>query len=54
MIKVIKGGDLMNFIVMVVVGNGDGVIGFVMGKGVDVGMVIDKAYRKAARSLTYV
>ena len=52
--KVTKGGDLTNFTAMVVVGNGDGVIGFATGKGADVGMAIDKAYRKAARSLTYV
>ncbi|OUS43287.1 ribosomal protein S5, C-terminal domain-domain-containing protein [Ostreococcus tauri] len=52
--KVTKGGDLTNFTALVVVGNGDGVIGFGSGKGADVGLAIDKAYRKASRSLVYV
>jgi len=52
--KVTKGGDLTNFTAMVVVGNGDGVIGFGTGKAAEVGLAIDKAYRKAARSLMYV
>ena len=52
--KVTKGGDLTNFTAMVVVGNGDGVIGFGTGKAAEVGQAIDKAYRKAARSLVYV
>jgi small subunit ribosomal protein S5 len=52
--KVTKGGDLTNFTAMVVVGNGDGVIGFATGKAAEVGPAIDKAYRKAARSLTYI
>ena len=52
--KVTKGGDLTNFTAMVVVGNGDGVIGFGTGKAAEVGPAIDKAYKKAARSLVYV
>jgi small subunit ribosomal protein S5 len=52
--KVTKGGDLTNFTATVVVGNGDGVIGFGSGKAAEVGSAIDKAYREAARSLIYV
>ena len=52
--KVTKGGDLTNYTATVVVGNGDGVIGYGHGKAAEVGPAIDKAYRKAARSLTYV
>ncbi len=52
--KVTKGGDLTNYTAMVVVGNGDGVIGFGAGKASEVGAAIDKAYRKASVSLVYV
>ena len=52
--KVTKGGDLTNYTAMVVVGNGDGVIGFGSGKASEVGAAIDKAYRKASVSLVYV
>ena len=52
--KVTKGGGLTNYTATVVVGNGDGVIGFAHGQAAEVGPAIDKAYRKAARSLTYV
>jgi small subunit ribosomal protein S5 len=52
--KVTKGGDLTNYTAMVVVGNGDGVIGFGTGKASEVGAAIDKAYRKASVSLVYV
>ena len=52
--KVTKGGGLMNFTAMVVVGNGRGVVGFATGKANEVGPAIEKATKKAARSLTYV
>jgi len=52
--KVTKGGDLTNYTATVVVGNGDGVVGFAHGKAAEVGPAIDKAYRKAERSLMYV
>ena len=53
--KVTKGGGLMNFTAMVVVGNGRGVVGFATGKANEVGPAIEKATKKkAARSLTFV
>lgn len=52
--KVTKGGGLMNFTALVVVGNGDGVVGFATGKGKDVAMAVEKAYSRASRSLVYV
>ena len=52
--KVTKGGGLMNFTALVVVGNGDGVVGFATGKGKDVAMAVEKAYSRASRSLVYI
>jgi small subunit ribosomal protein S5 len=52
--KVTKGGGIMNFTAMVVVGNGRGVVGFATGKANEVGPAIEKATKKAARSLTFV
>lgn len=52
--KVTKGGGLMNFTALVVVGNGDGVVGFATGKGKDVSLAVEKAYARASRSLVYV
>ena len=47
--KVTKGGGLMNFTALVVVGNGDGVVGFATGKGKDVSLAVEKAYARASR-----
>ena len=44
----------MNFTALVVVGNGDGVVGFATGKGKDVAMAVEKAYSRASRSLVYI
>ena len=44
----------MNFTALVVVGNGDGVVGFATGKGKDVSLAVEKAYARASRSLVYV
>ena len=44
----------MNFTAMVVVGDGRGVVGFATGKANEVGAAIEKATRKASKSLTYV
>jgi len=52
--KVTKGGGLMSFTALVIVGNGDGVVGFATGKGKDVGKAVDKAYQRASRSLIFV
>jgi small subunit ribosomal protein S5 len=52
--KVTKGGGLMNFTALVVVGNGDGVVGFATGKGKDVSLAVEKAYARASRSLVYI
>lgn len=52
--KVTKGGGLMNFTALVVVGDGDGVVGFATGKGKDVGLAVEKAYLRATRSLVYI
>ena len=52
--KVTKGGGLMSYTALLVVGNGDGVIGFATGKGKDVGLAIKKAYSRAIRSLVYI
>lgn len=52
--KVTKGGGLMSFTALVVVGNGNGVVGFATGKGKDVGLAVDKAYSRASRSLVYI
>jgi small subunit ribosomal protein S5 len=52
--KVTKGGGLMNFTALVIVGNGDGVVGFATGKGKDVSLAVEKAYLRASRSLVYI
>ena len=52
--KVTKGGGLMSFTALVVVGNGNGVVGFATGKGKDVGLAVEKAYSRASRSLVYI
>ena len=52
--KVVKGGRRFSFTALVVVGNGDGVVGFATGKGKDVAMAVEKAYSRASRSLVYV
>lgn len=52
--KVTKGGGIMSYTALVVVGNGDGIVGFSTGKGKDVGQSVDKAYTRAIRSLVYV
>mmetsp|Transcript_35779 Transcript_35779/g.91362 ORF Transcript_35779/g.91362 Transcript_35779/m.91362 type:complete len:418 (+) Transcript_35779:166-1419(+) len=49
-----KGGGLFRFQAFVVVGNGDGVIGYGMGKAGEVLSAIDKAYQDAERNLYYV
>ena len=53
-IKVTKGGSLQRFSALVVVGNGDVVVGWAMGKSPEVGAAIDKAYARASRSLFYL
>jgi len=52
-VKVTKGGSLQRFSALVVVGNGNGVVGWAMGKAPEVGVAIDKAYSRAARSLFF-
>jgi small subunit ribosomal protein S5 len=52
-VKVTKGGSLQRFSALVVVGNGDGVVGWAMGKAPEVASAIDKAYSRAARSLFF-
>ncbi len=52
-VKVTKGGSLQRFSALVVVGNGEGVVGWAMGKAPEVGAAIDKAYARAARSLFF-
>lgn len=52
--KVTKGGGIMSYTALLIVGNGDGVIGFSTGKGIDVAQAIEKAYTRAIRSLVYV
>jgi len=52
-VKVTKGGSLQRFSALVVVGNGDGVVGWAMGKAPEVGAAIDKAYARASRSLFF-
>lgn len=49
-----KGGGLFRFQAFVVVGNGDGVIGYGMGKAAEVLGAIDKAYQEAERNLYFV
>ena len=50
--KVTKGGGIMSITALVVVGNGDGIIGFATGKGKDVGLAIEKAYTVGAALFT--
>jgi small subunit ribosomal protein S5 len=52
-VKVTKGGSLQRFSALVVVGNGDGVVGWAMGKAPEVAAAVDKAYARAARSLFF-
>ena len=52
-VKVTKGGSLQRFSALVVVGNGNGVVGWAMGKAPEVGVAIEKAYARASRSLFY-
>lgn len=52
-VKVTKGGSLQRFSALVVVGNGDGVVGWASGKAPEVGTAIDKAYARASRSLFF-
>lgn len=52
--KVTKGGGLQSFTALVVVGNGDGIIGYSTGKGKEVIQAVEKAYSKAIRSLVHV
>lgn len=48
-----KGGSLQRFSALVVVGNGDGVVGWASGKAPEVGAAVDKAYSRASRKLFY-
>jgi len=52
-VKVTKGGSLQRFSALVVVGNGNGVVGWAMGKAPEVGVAVEKAYAKASRSLFF-
>ena len=53
-VKVTKGGSLQRFSALVVVGNGNGVVGWAMGKAPEVGVAVEKAYSRASRSLFFL
>lgn len=52
--KVTKGGKTFRFAALVVVGNGDGVVGFGQGKAREVSLAIAKAVESAKRNLMQV
>jgi len=52
--KVVKGGRVFGFAVLVVVGDGKGKIGFGRGKAREVPIAIQKAMDQARKSMTYV
>jgi small subunit ribosomal protein S5 len=52
--KVVKGGRIFSFVAVVVVGNGDGKIGFGRGKAREVPQAIQKAMESARKSMVYI
>lgn len=52
-IKVTKSGSLQRFTALVVVGNGQGAVGWATGKAPEVPAAVDKAYTRAARHLFF-
>jgi len=52
--KVVKGGRVFGFAVLVVVGNGSGKVGFGRGKAREVPVAIQKAMDQARKNMTYI
>ena len=52
--KVVKGGRIMSFNALTVVGDGNGLVGFGLGKAREVPLAIQKANDKARRSMVKV
>src|SRR3990167_9937352 len=52
--KVVKGGRVFGFAVLVVVGNGKGMVGYGRGKAREVPIAIQKAMDQARKNMTYV
>ncbi len=52
--KTVKGGRVMGFSALVVVGDGDGRVGFGLGKARDVPVAIQKATEAARRSMVFI
>lgn len=52
--KVVKGGRVFGFAVLVVVGDGKGKVGFGRGKAREVPIAIQKAMEQAKKNMTYV
>lgn len=52
--KVVKGGRVFGFAVMVVVGDGKGKVGYGRGKAREVPIAIQKAMEQARKNMTYV
>ena len=52
--KTVKGGRVMKFSALVVVGNGDGIVGFGIGKAAEVPDAIRKGIEDAKKHLTRI
>lgn len=52
--KVVKGGRIFKFVAMVVVGDGNGKVGFARGKAHEVPAAIQKAMEKARRNMVQI
>ena len=52
--KVVKGGRILGFSALVVAGDGDGKIGFGLGKAREVSVAIKKATENARRSMVFI
>eukprot|EP00854_Cymbomonas_tetramitiformis_P022085 gene22085-26612_t len=52
--KVTKGGGMFRYAVLILVGNGNGLIGYGLGKSHEVQPAMDKAHRKALKNLFYI